>query len=185
MISGTDRPPEVADQFAAHLIWMDAQPMLPERSYAGPFRRWVRGRPGNRPDPPRRCRHHGPLRRQDARAERDRLLQDLAGSPGAVRLLQRRPEDGRLPPHRQVDQRHRRRGHDRLRAAPGQQCRLAGLEDRQGGAVAGHRPETLRPLADRPLGSRQVDHRRPAGTEAASARQAHLCAGRRQTSGTD
>ena len=33
MIAGTDRPPEVADQFAAHLIWMDAQPMLPERSY--------------------------------------------------------------------------------------------------------------------------------------------------------
>lgn len=33
MIAATDRPPEVADQFAAHLIWMDAQPMLPERSY--------------------------------------------------------------------------------------------------------------------------------------------------------
>ena len=33
MIAGTDGPPEVADQFAAHLIWMDAQPMLPERSY--------------------------------------------------------------------------------------------------------------------------------------------------------
>jgi len=33
MIAGTDRPPEVADQFAAHLIWMDGQPMLPERSY--------------------------------------------------------------------------------------------------------------------------------------------------------
>lgn len=37
MISGTDRPPEVADQFAAHLIWMDAQPMLPERSYLARF----------------------------------------------------------------------------------------------------------------------------------------------------
>ena len=37
MIAGTDRPPEVADQFAAHLIWMDAQPMLPERSYRARF----------------------------------------------------------------------------------------------------------------------------------------------------
>ena len=37
MISGTDRPPEVADQFAAHLIWMDARPMLPERSYLARF----------------------------------------------------------------------------------------------------------------------------------------------------
>ena len=37
MISGTDRPPEVADQFAAHLIWMDGQPMLPERSYLARF----------------------------------------------------------------------------------------------------------------------------------------------------
>ena len=37
MIAGSDRPPEVADQFAAHLIWMDAQPMLPERSYLARF----------------------------------------------------------------------------------------------------------------------------------------------------
>ena len=37
MISGTDRPPEVADQFAAHLIWMDGRPMLPERSYRARF----------------------------------------------------------------------------------------------------------------------------------------------------
>ena len=37
MIAGTDRPPEVADQFAAHLIWMDARPMLPERSYLARF----------------------------------------------------------------------------------------------------------------------------------------------------
>ena len=28
-----DNPPLVADQFAAHLIWMDAEPMLPERTY--------------------------------------------------------------------------------------------------------------------------------------------------------
>ena len=37
MIAGADQPPEVADQFAAHLIWMDAQPMLPERSYLARF----------------------------------------------------------------------------------------------------------------------------------------------------
>ena len=33
MIADTDRPPVLADQFAAHLIWLDAQPMLPERTY--------------------------------------------------------------------------------------------------------------------------------------------------------
>ena len=37
IIAGADRPPEVADQFAAHLIWMDPQPMLPERSYLARF----------------------------------------------------------------------------------------------------------------------------------------------------
>ena len=37
MISGTGRPPVVADQLAAHLIWMDARPMLPERSYLARF----------------------------------------------------------------------------------------------------------------------------------------------------
>ncbi len=34
MLSGTDNPAVVADQFAVHLIWMDTQSMLPERSYA-------------------------------------------------------------------------------------------------------------------------------------------------------
>ena len=32
--AGEDRDPEIADQFAADLVWMDAQPMLPERHYA-------------------------------------------------------------------------------------------------------------------------------------------------------
>jgi bifunctional enzyme CysN/CysC len=31
------RAPEVADQFAAHLIWMDGEPMLPERPYVARF----------------------------------------------------------------------------------------------------------------------------------------------------
>ena len=34
VIAGRDRPPAVADQFAAHLLWMDGSPMLPERTYA-------------------------------------------------------------------------------------------------------------------------------------------------------
>lgn len=29
-----DSKPDVADQFAAHVIWMDSEPMLPERAYA-------------------------------------------------------------------------------------------------------------------------------------------------------
>ena len=34
VIAGRDRPPVVADQFAAHLLWMDGPAMLPERTYA-------------------------------------------------------------------------------------------------------------------------------------------------------
>ena len=34
MIADAEHPPGVADQFAVHLIWMDAQPMLPERDYS-------------------------------------------------------------------------------------------------------------------------------------------------------
>ena len=33
MIAAVDRPPHTADQFAAHLVWMDEAPMLPGRSY--------------------------------------------------------------------------------------------------------------------------------------------------------
>ncbi|MBN2887571.1 MAG: sulfate adenylyltransferase subunit CysN [Chromatiaceae bacterium] len=33
LIAAADARPEVADQFAAHLVWMDEQPLLPGRSY--------------------------------------------------------------------------------------------------------------------------------------------------------
>ena len=33
VIAAADAPPEVADQFAAHVLWMDAQPLLPGRPY--------------------------------------------------------------------------------------------------------------------------------------------------------
>ncbi len=33
VLSNTESRPEVADQFAAHLLWMSAEPMLPGRSY--------------------------------------------------------------------------------------------------------------------------------------------------------
>ncbi|MGY8681527.1 sulfate adenylyltransferase subunit CysN [Bradyrhizobium sp. UFLA05-153] len=34
VLAGPTQRPEVADQFAAHLIWMDEEPMMPGRSYA-------------------------------------------------------------------------------------------------------------------------------------------------------
>ena len=37
MLSGTDRLPDLADQFAAHLIWMDTDPMVPARRYSARF----------------------------------------------------------------------------------------------------------------------------------------------------
>ena len=33
VLSSPETRPEVADQFAAHLLWMSAEPMLPGRSY--------------------------------------------------------------------------------------------------------------------------------------------------------
>jgi len=33
VIASANQPPEVTDQFAAHLIWMDDQPLIPERRY--------------------------------------------------------------------------------------------------------------------------------------------------------
>ena len=37
MLSGTDRLPDLADQFAAHLIWIDTDPMVPARRYSARF----------------------------------------------------------------------------------------------------------------------------------------------------
>ena len=37
MIADGEQPPQLADQFAAHLIWMDTRPMLPERAYLARF----------------------------------------------------------------------------------------------------------------------------------------------------
>ncbi|WP_439375481.1 sulfate adenylyltransferase subunit CysN [Bradyrhizobium sp. DASA03120] len=34
ILASSTRPPEIAHQFAAHLIWMDQEPMMPGRSYA-------------------------------------------------------------------------------------------------------------------------------------------------------
>ena len=37
LLAAPENPPEVVDQFAAHIIWMDSEPMLPERSYIARF----------------------------------------------------------------------------------------------------------------------------------------------------
>ena len=37
VLADPESPPEVVDQFAAHIIWMDSEPMLPERSYIARF----------------------------------------------------------------------------------------------------------------------------------------------------
>ncbi|WP_431309733.1 sulfate adenylyltransferase subunit CysN [Bradyrhizobium iriomotense] len=34
VLASPTQPPEIADQFAAHLLWMDQEPMVPGRSYA-------------------------------------------------------------------------------------------------------------------------------------------------------
>ena len=69
VLAAADDPPEVADQFEAHIVWMDEQPMLPGRPYLLKI------------GTPHRRRHHRPAQvqgqRQHPRAHR---RQDAASS---------------------------------------------------------------------------------------------------------
>ena len=124
LVNAASRP-EVSDQFAAHLIWMSDEPLMPGRSYLariGPkttpltvttikYKVDVNTRPASR--------------RQHACAERHCLLQSRHRRPGCIRSLRAEPQDGLLYRHRPVHQPYRRRRNDRLRAAARNQHPLA------------------------------------------------------------
>ena len=115
-----DRP-QVADQFAAHLVWMGARAPA-----AGPHisdeDQQLRGRRDrHRTQTSDRRDDAGKACRQDAWPERSRRLQSVDFPAGAVRCLCRQPRHRRVHPDRPLYQRDGRRRHDRLRAAPGDQ----------------------------------------------------------------
>jgi bifunctional enzyme CysN/CysC len=88
-------PPEVADQFAAHLLWMDDQPLLPGRPTgcaSAPHGR----RAGHRDQAQGRRQHPGAARGQAPRAQRGRLLQPEPRPAAAVRAVRRQPRARRF-----------------------------------------------------------------------------------------
>ena len=89
--------------------------------------------------------------------------------PVAVRCLRRQPRHRRLHPHRPLDQRHRRRRHARLRAAPRRQHRTGrrststrprarALKDQRAVRAVVHRPVRLGQVDDRQPASRSELH---------------------------
>ena len=104
-------------------------------------------------------RQHARARRGDeARAQRDRRRRPRARPAGRVRPLRREPRDRRLHPHRPHLQRHRRRGHDPLRAAP------------RGEPAAGRRSTSTRRRARPPRASSRACSGSPASPARASRR---------------
>jgi hypothetical protein len=72
---GADAPPAVADQFAATLVWMHEEPMLPGRPYLMKIGTRTGHGDGHGPAPQGQRQHARAHRGQAARAERDRRLQ--------------------------------------------------------------------------------------------------------------
>ena len=80
------------------------------------------------------CRQSRSCGRQDARAERGRLLQSEHGQGVGVRPLRGERRDRRVHPDRPLHQRDRGGGHDRVRLAPRHQYPVAGAVRGQAGA---------------------------------------------------
>ena len=149
VIAAAAAPAGVADQFAAHVVWMaraaDAsRPALPAQDRR-PDRRCDGGAAqvqGER----QHARAHGG---QDARAQRDRRVQPQPRPADPVRSLRDEPRHGRVHPHRPLHQRDRRRRHVALRAPARRQRALAGDRGRQGRARGDEGPAALRRVVHR------------------------------------
>ena len=139
--------PEVADQFAAHVLWMAEEPMLPGRSYL--MRIGTQYRAGARS--PRSSTRSTSTRWSTSPAKTLALNEigfcNLSTAvAGRLRPLRRQPRDRRLHPDRPLHQRHGRRRHDRLRPAPRHQHPSPGAAGRQApraSALNGHKPAIL------------------------------------------
>ena len=180
MLAAADRPPEHSDQLAAHLIWMDTHPMLPGRPYL------IRFASASAVAQITDLSHRIDVDTLGRFAAKSLHLNEV----GYCKLSLDRPvpfdaysANRKTGAFILIDRDHQcdgRRRHRRLRVAACRQHRLAGHEDRQVDARARDRPATLRALDDRTVRGRQVDHRGPGGTEAASAWNEDLSPGRRQ-----
>ncbi len=76
IIASPDLGPEVSDQFSAHLIWMDSNPLLPERPYLIKFASASAIAQVTDLTHRIKCRDLGTLSCKETRTERDRVLQN-------------------------------------------------------------------------------------------------------------
>ena len=86
MLAALRDRPQVADQFAAHLVWMASEQLLPGRSYLMKINNCTRRGDRHRAQAPARRQHAGEACRQDAGAERGRRLQSV-GRPAGRRSM--------------------------------------------------------------------------------------------------
>ncbi len=126
--------PEVSDQFAAHVIWMSEEPLVPGRSYLA--------RIGTKIDADDDHEHQVQDRRQYAaniwqRRRSGSTISHFAicatACAGRLRSVCGEPQDRLLHHHRSIYQPDGRRWHDRIRVAPRHQYPLAADAGRQGG----------------------------------------------------
>jgi bifunctional enzyme CysN/CysC len=142
LVSPTARP-EVADQFAAHVIWMGDEPLLPGRPYLM--------RIGTRYVPVKvtALKHRIDIDSLEHLASRTLALNEIGvcnlSSISPVALW-RQPRDRRLHPDRPLHQRHGRRGHDRLWPTPSGQYSPASRAGGARGSRAAERPPLGRAL---------------------------------------
>ena len=151
VLSTTDAPPGVADQFDVTIIWMADEPMLPGRPYWMKIGTKVVTATITEPKYKVNVNTLEHLAAKTARAERDRRLQHLARPADRVRSVHREPRHGRLHPDRPPDQLDGGRRAGAFRAAPLAEHPLAGARREQGRAGRTQGPEAVRAVAHRPL----------------------------------
>ena len=134
--------PEVSEQFAAHVIWMDQEPLFHGRSYLI--------RIGTKTVPASitaikykinvNTQEH--LAAQTLASQRHRILQRFNRNAGCIRPIYGKPKDRIIHHHRPVHKSHRRRRHDCVWAAARNQYSSSVFARRKSRA---RRPEKQRP----------------------------------------
>ena len=125
IISSPEKPPQRADAFAAHLVWMSEAPLLPGRTYLLKCRRQTVERHGDRAQISHRHRDFRSSRRQGTASQRDRLRQYRDRRADQLRPLRRQSRYRRIYSDRPPQQRDGGRRHDPLRPAPRRQYLLS------------------------------------------------------------
>ncbi len=152
--------PELADQFAAQVIWMSEQPLAPGRSFL------LKIAARTVPATVTALKHRIDIETMAPVAD-NRLAANEIGlcnlfdrDADCLRSLCGQPRHRSLYPDRPFHQRDRRRRDDRLWPPPGQQHPLAGVDRWPGRAGGAEGAGSGGAVADRIVGRREIDDRR-------------------------